>query len=599
MSDEVRKKYAINYLCSVDNYELCADEFSFDFCGYTGTFFLDFNGKWQVNSEDNIRVEFDEKTGFESIANLTNRFPRIGTYYEAYQRNTQFFKEFTLITSDGTRWTFGGEHAVEYSIPYYHQNTGDLIATSWKLKRVMTVDGEFATFEYKDDAFTCDIHYSPQYSYSHLEGDDLNVYSSSSIWDVLSPISLFRNVDYNSASYDSGRSGLTGSLTMPSRLTKISTLRDTIGFSYMKSYEGYRYFDQTGCLYWTDDKQNRMEMYNLSNNLAPELRPERFYLFVNPDASEQSSDRAVRAAIAYRLTNYLLDSIIVSGDNALDIAFNWKSVSSVKLLSEICFCQQPNGIHSFTENKSPISKKLDKLSGLNEPLKHKIEYDAEKDNQIITDVKTDSCSLQIVYSYKFDYWHDNKYVYEEYQWPEYRPMTYTDSWGYFANMIYSVPINYGGTGGTCRIADLSGDYDPDLYMDKAIDDKDVENYPYTGEKGSTDFAYLEKNDRSIEQDYVKNNVIDEGAALSSGLVEGNAATSKAKRAANSSVNWVRGYWKFSDSFSAKDFHELTPSLPHAKTYTLRRMCFPSGAYAEFDYELRDVLKISKLIVRCF
>ncbi len=587
-------KYAINYLCSVDNYELCADEFSFDFCGYSGIFFLDFNGKWQVNSEDNIRVEFDEKTGFGSISELGRRFRNL-SYYEGYQRNSQFFKEFTLITPDGTRWTFGGEHAVEYSIPYYHQNSGDLIATSWKLKRVMTVDGEFATFEYKDDAFTCDIHYSPQYSFSHLSGDDLKMNSSPSLWDAICPMSLFKNAanyfldgasdNISSGVCNYGRSGLTGSLTMPSRLTKIETTkREVIDFVYKRSYEGYRYLDQTGCLYWTEDKQKRMEMYNLSNNIAPELRPERFFLFVNPNVREQSSDNKIRASIASCLTNYLLDSVIVSGNNALDIAFKWNTVSSVKLLSEISFCQQPNGIRTFRSN----NKNANKLSIQNEQLKRK--DDAQKDHQIITDAKRDSCSLQIVYSYKFDYWHDDKGKYDEYQWPTYRPLTYTDSWGYFARTAYSVPSsNYDDEP---HVLEYGGPLvDPDIY----IHELPVDWVPYTYDSqdditNSHNWSSFEKNKSNEGQDYVENNVIDAPPVLSSEHEESHSANSKPRRSANSSKDIVRGYWKFSDSFSAEDFHELAPSLLHAKTYTLRRMYFPSGAYAYFDYELNDYSK---------
>ena len=53
--------------------DLSADEFSFSFMGHQGSFFLDMNGKWQVCSDENIKVEFDENSDIVNLSSLNKR----------------------------------------------------------------------------------------------------------------------------------------------------------------------------------------------------------------------------------------------------------------------------------------------------------------------------------------------------------------------------------------------------------------------------------------------------------------------------------------------------------------------------------------------
>lgn len=482
--------YAINYLDPLDNYELSADEFTFDFCGHSGTFFIDLNGKWQVNSEDDIRVEFDDKTGFGSISELGKRFRNL-SYYDGYQRNSQFFKEFTLITPDGTRWTFGGEHAIEYSIPYYNQINGDLIATSWRLKQITTITGEKAEFEYEDDYLVCDIHYSPQYSYSHCDREAVAKYQDrfdSGFWGKIAilafgPVGLVADPfldgvysNYDSPNYNFGRAALTGTLTMPTRLVRIKTDNDVVDLSYRKSYEGHRYLDQFGSLFWRKDKNMRMGMYTIDDLRFPVERADRFFLFTDPkNISDSSSDNKIRESIAYSLVNYLLDSIVVSGQSNFEIAFVWDWTGNVRLMNEIRFCSPTSARMSLGNLTNALSRIEENMISQGVPL---------RDNMIITSGRKDSCSNQIVYKYKFDYWNYN----DKCLWPQYRPLTYTDSWGYYT--------------------------------------------------------------------------------ISSS-----------------------GYWQPSRQYNAKDFQVIPPSLEYAKAHTLKRIYFPSGVYADFNYELNDYSKV--------
>lgn len=478
---ERMKTYASNYIASLDYYELSADEFSFDFCGHSGTFFIDLNGEWQVNSDENIKVEFDEKTGFGSISELGNRFRNL-CYYDGYQCNSQFFKEFTLITPDGTRWTFGGEHAVEYSIPYYNQIGGDLIATSWRLKQITAITGEKAEFEYKDDYFVCDIHYSPQCIYSHTDAgavkELLKEDSPNSLTRWIDDVFLLKKIkDYNGMYYGYGRRGLTGTLTMPVRLVRIKTDNDVVDLSYIKSHEGHRFLDQFGSLFWRENKELRLDMYTIDDSRFPAERADRFFLFTDPKKiSANSPVDKIRESIAYSLCSFVLDSIVVSGQNNFEIAFDWDwAYKRERLMTEIRFCSPTSVRKSSVNHSGTLGSLEEKMINQGIPL---------QDNKILTGSQIDSCSNQIVYKYRFKYWNeDNNYC-----WPEYRPLTYTDSWGY-----------------------------------------------YTASEN--------------------------------------------------------GYWKPSKQYGVKDFQVIPPSLEYAKTNTLKRMYFPSGVYADFNYELNDYSKV--------
>lgn len=109
-------------------YELSADEFNFNFCGYTGAFYYNENGGWTVVSDDDIEVEFHPDTDFVTLSQLSSRIK--ASHWGNSSRNDRYFCRFTLKTPDGCRHEFGGIDAMEFSIPYYSRNKNDLIATS-------------------------------------------------------------------------------------------------------------------------------------------------------------------------------------------------------------------------------------------------------------------------------------------------------------------------------------------------------------------------------------------------------------------------------------------------------------------------------------
>lgn len=151
------------YMKSIDEkvgYELCADEFFFNFCGYSGKFFLKPDGTWAVVSDDDIQVEFDTVNGFINTDELDVEIYRKSAWSQREWCN-RYFHQFTLATPDGTRYTFGGKDAVEYSIPYYNQANSDLTPTTWFLTRIENTAGRVVTIEYSRGAPVCDLKYAP------------------------------------------------------------------------------------------------------------------------------------------------------------------------------------------------------------------------------------------------------------------------------------------------------------------------------------------------------------------------------------------------------------------------------------------------------
>lgn len=84
-------------------YELAPDEFSFDFCGYSGRFYLNDDGGWTVISDKDIKLEFNaDGDGFVGCEALDGRIPEFRGWPDQnvmkdkifYPKTTKKYKEF-------------------------------------------------------------------------------------------------------------------------------------------------------------------------------------------------------------------------------------------------------------------------------------------------------------------------------------------------------------------------------------------------------------------------------------------------------------------------------------------------------------------------
>lgn len=216
-------------------YELAADEFSFQFFGYSGTFYYNEDGGWTVISEQDIRVEFNPVNGegFIDAAGLELRI-NFGSW-DMRSYNNRFFNKFTLVTPDGCRYEFGGIQATEYSIPYYQRNNSDLVATTWQLSKIVTPDNRTITYTYEATDLMCDLKYVPQ-------------------------AKVVTGMACTPSNPSSGRAAMTGFLIMPVRLASIETPDETISFSYFYdlTYGGHFWKEALG---WKENGYQAQSIY--------------------------------------------------------------------------------------------------------------------------------------------------------------------------------------------------------------------------------------------------------------------------------------------------------------------------------------------------
>jgi hypothetical protein len=105
------------------------DEFNFSFLGrYNGKFYLSEKGTWEVQSEQNIKVVFDDNNFLDLPLPLqTSKTQRGLANCLRGGDMLRSFGGFTLITEDGMQYVFGGNQqnkstdAIEYSTSFYLQ----------------------------------------------------------------------------------------------------------------------------------------------------------------------------------------------------------------------------------------------------------------------------------------------------------------------------------------------------------------------------------------------------------------------------------------------------------------------------------------------
>ncbi len=160
-----KNNFYTNLYCSTGatdpSFELAADEFSFNFCGYSGNFYYGSDNKWHVSSEQRIIVEFDPNTGFATNRTLADSSRIDLSRWQKKHQYIRYFNKFKIITPDGTKYYFGGVNATEYSIDYYARNNSYLIPTSWYLTKIETTKGHEINLKYKVGKPNCKINYSP------------------------------------------------------------------------------------------------------------------------------------------------------------------------------------------------------------------------------------------------------------------------------------------------------------------------------------------------------------------------------------------------------------------------------------------------------
>lgn len=129
------------------------DEFCFSFLGYNGKFYLDHLGKWQVQCDKPLKVEFNGTF-------LDIPFDKSDTQAVTYGYSP-CFSGFTIYGEDGMVYVFGGKtDAIDYSLDFFDQYNSEWIAGAWYLTKIVSPKGNEAVFKYERGDFTNQMYMS-------------------------------------------------------------------------------------------------------------------------------------------------------------------------------------------------------------------------------------------------------------------------------------------------------------------------------------------------------------------------------------------------------------------------------------------------------
>jgi len=151
-----------NYNAYYIGYDTEPDEFLFNFLGFSGKFLMNEKGEWVVQSDDNLKVEFNGV--------FLQTFIESSSYGNSgYGYHSRPFEKFIITDGNGTKYTFGGSDAIEYTDeikPLDINRRGELfLATTWYLTRIESFDGsEVINFTYERGPFISQLYKSISFS---------------------------------------------------------------------------------------------------------------------------------------------------------------------------------------------------------------------------------------------------------------------------------------------------------------------------------------------------------------------------------------------------------------------------------------------------
>jgi YD repeat-containing protein len=282
---KLKEKLQEAFALSLDTctYELSADEFSFDCCGYSGNFYLNEEGGWTVVSDYDVKIEFDPNNGFIDIEDFreSKKSDLINTGHWSYGKcSKRFFSKFAIIAPDGTRYEFGGLDAMEFSIPYYDRNSSPMYATTWRLTKIITPDKRTIRFEYESNLLTCELQYMPR----SLEMTAKSVPEKPKNWwrrfwkKVEKALLGELKIDEKYIELFVGRKGFSGDLIFPVQLKKIITPNETIELIYQPEENSENIFWRDA-LYWREMGYASIEL--IRNRNASEDPASQFSSLIN------------------------------------------------------------------------------------------------------------------------------------------------------------------------------------------------------------------------------------------------------------------------------------------------------------------------------
>lgn len=288
--------------------DLEPDIFSFNFMGFSGKFFLDSDGSWKVQSDDNLKVEINIADNVR-VLNRNTLHP----WYNDINVSPKCFGKITITDEGGNKYVFGGtQNAIEYGQHDFYDYERGVIANAWYLTSVIDRYGNTVySFEYERGDLQAHFYLS-YYSKTREKSNN------GSFWQpgggcLYSEVSPFRT---------------NGNLIIPSYLKKITTKNGYV-INFIRSYSTHKGFSLSD-----NSTLNHTFSQWITNhsNLPPYYLPYtdyakiKFYLFYH-----DQNENLLNDFVGIPLGQYLLNKIKNYKLEYIDIKLNGNQIKKVTL----------------------------------------------------------------------------------------------------------------------------------------------------------------------------------------------------------------------------------------------------------------------------
>lgn len=293
-----KTNYDYNYLKEKIYSDGEADVFYFSCFGLSGSFFLNERKEWCVSSDAGVIVECNGIVALPDELATTKEEKFFALCRDNY--NLSPFSGFTVKTSDGTKYVFGGKTAsIEFQNNFFTQVTGDWVATKWQLTKVILPSGQELIFNYEAGPFNCRLGY-------------MNGFLSKTKLHKINGFKLPGTDDYemNSDIYKyvfnlyPSLIGVAGKLIRPTYLKTIETPIETFSFFKSKSTElDYPQFAFIKGKEW----QHHILLRKQSLNYPIPISEIKTYPFLYRSVGSDKIEDLMQGLVYYKL-----DSIVIS-----------------------------------------------------------------------------------------------------------------------------------------------------------------------------------------------------------------------------------------------------------------------------------------------
>lgn len=120
------------------------DEFSFNFLGVSGQFYMSETGQWKVKSDKPLKIEVS------SADFLSPRVEDVGSYFHGTSTSTAGFGKIKITDDKGIQYIFGGSApSIEYTLPLISAQWSPLVPKSWYLTEIISPSGQTIKLTYE------------------------------------------------------------------------------------------------------------------------------------------------------------------------------------------------------------------------------------------------------------------------------------------------------------------------------------------------------------------------------------------------------------------------------------------------------------------